>query len=229
MKVLATSGGMSSINPHYTFNYSQPEEYHFSHDSVFLSRRIFEQMSEVDLNSTRALDICSGSGIVGMDFLFHRRQAEQSVPSYFDFLEIQDEYRNHFVENKNRLGPINTQFEFVHRNYNDLLSKEFKEKYDLIVSNPPYFFTWQGKLSPSEFKNRCRFFIDSDLKNLLLGISHSLKKSGSSYMLLRDLPEHRWNVITEAERICEGLLNIHILGDVRGTHFVKLTPLVSIF
>ena len=215
---------MSSINPHYTFNYSQPEEYHFSHDSVFLSRRIFEQMSDVNLKDTRALDICSGSGIVGMDFLFHRRQAGQSLPGQFDFLEIQDEYRPHFLENQIRMGPLEIEFNFVHRNYNDLLLPEFKNSYDLIVSNPPYFFTWQGKLSPSEFKNRCRFFIDSDLKNLLLGIGSALKKSGTSYMLLRDLPEHRWNVLTEAEKICEDVLKIHLLGDVRGTHFVKLTP-----
>ncbi len=216
---------MSSINPHYTFNYSQPEDYHFSHDSVFLSRRIFEQMSEVNLKDAKALDICSGSGIVGMDFLFHRRAAQQSVPVHFDFLEIQEEYRSHFSENQKRLGPIETEFNFVQRNYNDLLTSEFKNSYDLIVSNPPYFFTWQGKLSPSEFKNRCRFFIDSDLKNLLLGIGNSLKTTGLSYMLLRDLPEHRWNVLIEAEKICAGVLNIHLLGDVRGTHFIKLTPI----
>ncbi len=214
---------MSSINPHYTFNYSQPKEYHFSHDSVFLSRRIFEQMPTVDLTEARALDICSGSGIVGLDFLFHRREAGESVPARFDFLEIQDDYRPHFSENIKRLGPIKTEFNFLQHNYNDLLNPEFEKTYDLILSNPPYFFTWQGKLSPSEFKNRCRFFIDSDLKNLLLGIANSLKKSGVSYMLLRDLPEHKWNVMTEAEKFCHGKLNIELLGDVRGTHFVRLT------
>ncbi len=215
---------MSSINPHYTFNYSQPDEYHFSHDSVFLSRRIFEHLSDVDLTSFRGLDICSGSGIVGMDLLFHRREAGQSMPTSFDFMEIQDAYRPHFEENVKRFGPLDTSLHFVNRNYNDLQTPEFEKKYDLIVTNPPYFFTWQGKLSPSEFKNRCRFFIDSDLKNLLLGIAAGLKETGVSYLLLRDLPEHKWNVLEEAQKICNGYLNVTVLGDVRGTHFLKLTP-----
>jgi tRNA1Val (adenine37-N6)-methyltransferase len=215
---------MSTINPHYTFHYSQPEAYHFSHDSVFLSRRIFEQLADSDLTDFRGLDICSGSGIIGMDFLFHRREENQSLPRLFDFLEIQDSYIPHFEENVKRLGPIPTQLNFLNRNYDDLQTPEFIGVYDLILSNPPYFFTWQGKLSPSEFKNRCRFFIDSDLKNLLLGIASGLKPTGSSYLLLRDLPEHKWDVIAEARKICTGKLELTVLGDVRGVHFIRLNP-----
>lgn len=216
---------MSSINNFPTFHYSQPPEYHFSHDSVFLARRVFERTEDLDLSGARALDICSGSGIVGLDYLFHRKMAARSVPADFDFLEIQDAYLPHFEENTRRLDLPATRFHFVHRNYDDLLTPAFARRYDFILSNPPYFFAWQGKLSPSEFKNRCRFFIDSDLKNLLLGIGASLKETGVAYMLLRDLPEHKWYVMDEATKIGAGKLAIELLGDVRGTHFVKLKPL----
>ncbi len=215
---------MSSINEHYTFHYSQPSEYRLSHDSVFLARQSFEQLTAANLENKRALDICAGSGIIGMDFLFHRRQAGQTLPAIFDFIEIQDVYREHFLENQKRLGPLPTQLNFLNQNYNDLQLPEFADAYDLILSGPPYFLTWQGKLSPSEFKNRCRFFIDSDLQNFFLGISHSLKKTGSAYILLRDLPEHKWDVLAEARRICANRLQLDILGDIRGTHFVRLHP-----
>ncbi|MBV2168118.1 MAG: hypothetical protein KUL82_05355 [Bdellovibrio sp.] len=62
---------MSSINPHYTFHYSQPEEYRFSHDSVMLARKVFERVSASAMENWRGLDLCSGCGIVGLDFLFH--------------------------------------------------------------------------------------------------------------------------------------------------------------
>lgn len=218
---------MSSVNPHYTFNYSQPEEYRLSHDSVFLSRQVFEKLESVDLSGTTALDLCAGAGVVGMDFLFHRRSNHQTLPKEFDFLEIQDVYIPHFTENKNRLGLLPMDLNFVLRNYNDLQTEEFHHKYDLILSAPPYFLPTHGKLSPSQFKNRCRFFIDSDLQNLLLGIHHSLKKTGLAYILLRDLPEHKYNIIREAEMICAGRLKFSVLGDIRGTHFVELKPLLS--
>lgn len=218
---------MSSVNPYYTFNYSQPEEYRLSHDSVFLARQVFERLAGIDLSGTKAIDICAGSGVVGMDFLFHRRAEKQNLPQEFDFLDVQEIYCSHFEENKKRLGELPTELRFVLKNYNELQKSEFHERYDLILSAPPYFLTTQGKLSPSEFKNRCRFFIDSDLRHLLLGVHCSLKSTGSAFLLLRDLPEHKYDIIHEAENICSGLLKLSILGDIRGTHFVELTRIKS--
>ncbi len=216
---------MSSINPHYTFNYSQPEEYRLSHDSVFLARQVFERLEGLDLSTSTALDICAGAGVVGMDFLYHRREAQQTVPAVFDFLEVQEVYAPHFMENKKRLGAIQTKINFELRNYNDLQTEEYRQKYDLIISAPPYFLPTQGKLSPSSFKNRCRFFIDSDLKNLLLGIHSSLKTKGMAFLLLHDLPEHKMDMIAEAQSICHEKLEFSILGNIRGTHFIGLKQL----
>lgn len=215
----------SSINSSYTFNYSQPSEYQLSHDSVFLAQKVFECLSVVDLENKQALDICAGCGVVGMDFLFHRRIRGLTVPGTFDFLEVQRTYLEHFYENVIRLGPIDSKLNFLNINYNELQNNQYAQRYDLIVCNPPYFQVNQGRLSPNQFKNRCRFYIDSDLKNLLFGIAVSLKQTGSCYILLRDLHQHGWNTITEAKKISKGRLQIEIIEEVRRAYILRLQHL----
>lgn len=213
---------MSTVNTHFTFNYSQPEEYRFSHDSVFLARQAFEISEGVDLAGKSALDIGAGSGIVGLDFLFHRKVAGLSVPAQFDFLEVQEVYKPHFEINKNASGLNEISINFLHANYDSLMSAAHFQKYDLVLANPPYFLPHQGLLSPSEFKNRCRFFIDSDPDSLLLGIANALTPDGQAYILMKDRSQHGWNVLIEAEKVCGGILEIEKLDDIRGTFFLRL-------
>ncbi len=213
---------MSTVNTHFTFNYSQPEEYRFSHDSVFLARQAFEISRGLCLEGKTALDIGAGSGIVGLDFLYHRKVEGLTLPRHFDFLEIQEIYRPHFEINRKTSGLEGVQF--VHQNYEALQQREYFQAYDLIVANPPYFLPAHGLMSPSEFKNRCRFFIDSDFSSLLLGIHNTLKSNGEAYILMKDLPQHGWNVLAEAEKITGGKLKIEQLGDIRSTLFLRLSP-----
>lgn len=213
---------MSSINPHFTFNYSQPEDYRFSHDSVFLARQVFELFSSKEIQNLRGLDLCSGCGIIGLDFIFHCQKEWGVAPKSFDFLEVQEVYHNHFIENVARLNAQDSELHFVNKNYTVLQGESYSKKYDLILCNPPYFFSHQGTLSPSEFKNRCRFFIDSGFAELLQGLSASLADDGKAYLLLRDLQEHGWNSLQEAQAILKDSLHLDLLGDIRGTHFVRL-------
>lgn len=215
---------MSSINPHYTFHYSQPEEYRFSHDSVMLARKVFEQVSANSMESLRGLDLCSGCGIVGLDFLFHSRKEKGTTPAVFDFVEVQGIYRQHFEENLKRLGPISTRTRFLNTNYNQMLQDQsFFGSYDLIVSNPPYFRVGQGKLSPSEFKNRCRFFMDSDFATLLQAIKKALSPQGKAYLLLRDLDDHGWDAFSESQNLLAPTFKIEKVDDIRGTALVCIS------
>lgn len=233
---------MSSINSFYTFEYSQPEAYRFSHDSVFLARKVFEFCSELyskeTLSSLRGLDLCAGCGIVGLDFIFHCKKAWNVTPSSFDFIEVQDVYYDHFQENLRRLGSIDSHLNFINKNYSELSSNRrlgvatsqvesasasYISGYDLILCNPPYFRPGQGKMSPSEFKNRCRFFIDSDFNTLLKAIENSLNPNGKSYVLLRNLEEHGWNAFKEAQSILSSSVKIEKLEDIRGTGLVRIS------
>ena len=218
---------MSTINPYYTFEYSQPSEYRFSHDSVFLARQIFELFSAEKIKALRALDLCAGCGIIGLDFLFHAHKELGVTPRSMDFLEIQEIYQPHFTTNKNRLGPIDCEIRFLQENYLVLTDREFYQNYDLILCNPPYFFPEMGRPSPSDFKNRCRFFIDSDFPSLLSGIANALAPSGQAYILVRDLPQHGWDSQKEIKSLLDPSCEASLLGDIRGTHLVRITKTTS--
>lgn len=213
---------VTSINPYFTFNYSQPEDYHFSHDSVFLARRVFELVAGRLSPQSLVLDLCSGCGIVGLDFGFHCQKELDFAPSC-DFVEVQETYQPHFIENVRRLAPDNPQsLRFLSENYAALQSPQYANRYDVVLCNPPYFRIGQGKTSPSEFKNRCRFFIDSDFPTLLRTLVHTLRETGEAYILLRDLSDHSTDPLAEARRELAQTAQINVLRDIRGTALVRI-------
>ncbi len=212
---------MSSINLHYTLDYSQPEEYRFSHDSVFLARQVFELTQNKNLESFKVLDLCAGCGVVGLDFLFHRLKNKLTLPTETDFIEVQNVYQNHFNRNIFLLNSHfnqNLNLNFLSFNYVKLQSAMYFNRYDLVICNPPYFRLGHGVLSKSEFKNRCRFFIDSNFENLLKSINNCTKKDAEVYILLNSLDEHGIDVKSELNRV---LINFEIrkLGLIRNTDF----------
>lgn len=216
---------MSSINPHYTFQYSQPEEYRFSHDSVFLARRAFELERENLQSDLRVLDLCSGCGIVGLDFLFHAREAGGPLPMHADFLDVQDVYREHFDRNVQHSGFKNLNLKFKAMNYTSLTP----ESYDLILCNPPYFRKGQGRLSPQSFKSRCRFFLDASSAELWSAAAKALKPGGRAYLLVKEGSNHGHNslheihsALQEYNKATDRVVGLELVDYIRGTPLVKL-------
>lgn len=214
---------MSSINLFPTFHYSQPEDYHFSHDSVFLARRVFEFLQKHSMTPISILDLCAGCGVIGLDLLFHLRANQCLVPSFFDFIDVQASYAVHFEENLRRLGSIQTQCRFINRNYSDQSAGEPEVKYDLIVCNPPYFSKDQGKWPASDLKLRSRFFVDSDLPNLIQFLFQKLAPAGSAFVLIRNHLDHGKNQSDRLETLCNGKLKVVWMDAIRGTDVVRLT------
>ena len=211
---------MTTINAYYTFAYSQPEEYRFSHDSVFLARQAFEYVKGQNQGNWRGLDICAGSGIIGLDFLFHCQNEKKQNLKSFSFLEVQEIYHPHFQKNV-ATSQVQTPCHWLQQNYEVLQTAEHHEKYDLILCNPPYFRVGQGKMSPSEFKNRCRFFIDSNFERLMKGIENALAPKGVAFLLLRDLQEHKWSPFAELHELLP-LCTFENLEPIRGTDCILI-------
>lgn len=218
---------MTSINPHFTFQYAQPEDYRFSHDSVFMARRVYEDLVTLNMQPKTALDLCAGCGIIGLDLLFHLKNYTEKIES-FDFLEVQNEYGSFFQKNcqtlKSEFADFKTELNFLNLNYESVLNEErFKAAYDLIVCNPPYFLPTQGKLSDNQFKNRCRFFIDSNLKSLVQFIEYSLAPKASAYLIFHDLKDHKINLLQEIQSLISAQLHLEILHPIRKSEFLRLT------
>lgn len=216
---------MSSINSFPTFKYSQPESYHFSHDSVFLAREIFDlHHNEIKNPDYKILDLCAGCGIVGMDLLFHQLK-ESTFSGEVDFLEIQDVYLIHFKKNKQSLQNCfpeqSLKLNWIQKNYAEI---ENHKKYDLILSNPPYFLKSNGVLSDNEFKNRCRFFIDSGWVEMLMFMQISLKENGKAYFLIRDELK---KIIEKEAYFNASLPKVRFISQIRGTWIASLQNFVS--
>lgn len=214
---------MSSINSFPTFNYSQPEEYHFSHDSVFLARRVFEFVRDKSASPKMALDLCAGCGVIGLDLLFHLRKESLECVQVIDFLEVQEQYLTYFQENLRRLGDIKAECRFINANYSQIKNSDLQATYDLIVCNPPYFSKARGRLPGSDLKLRSRFFVDSDLQTLFEFIYQKLLSNGDAFVLVRDQSDHGYNQLEAVRQLCAEKLKVHILEDVRGTHLVHLS------
>lgn len=210
-----------SKNSIYTYDYFQPKDYRFSLDSVFLAQIIARKYFDLPNKSElKILDLCAGCGIIGLELALHLK----ALP-YIDFLEVQSIYQEYFEKNVEMIFPEDQKkrLRFHNQNYDELIKVENSlGKYDLIVSNPPYFFLGEGLLSPNEFKNRCRFFIDSNFENLINAIFNSLKDDGNAYLLLRPGDHHGRNGLDMIREILASRGRCEIIDNVRGTDVVRI-------
>lgn len=215
----------------FTIEYSQPAEYRFSLDSVEAPRAIAAWVDSPEGipvfpgdRELRILDLCAGSGVMGLELAFHL-----SRPLHIDFIEVQAVYREHFEINLRRLQDVKTArgekltAAWVEMNYENLARDFFRDSYDLIVANPPYFVPEQGSPSPSDFKNRCRFFLDSTPEKLWDVTLHALRPGASAFLLLRPLDAHGLDLFAELERRLRYQARVEKWQDVRGTHLARIT------
>lgn len=162
--------------------YLQPTFYHFSDDSIWLVEKAIEQIRNIN-REISVLDLGAGCGIVGIELaLKHTKNIR------ICFLEKQSEFQPFLEENINNfISEVETKTYIK-----DIQNFDTKYKYDLIISNPPYFESGKGRPSPSLNRNTCRTFQEVGLIQWFELASRFINKGGRFIFLVHESnQEHR--------------------------------------
>jgi tRNA1Val (adenine37-N6)-methyltransferase len=154
-------------------DYFQPPFYRFTTDSIWLADTAAQKFKS-SKQKIKVLDICSGSGVIGLEILQKRQDVEA-----LDFIEIQADFIPYFEKNR-ELFAKETKVNFHHKDIRDF---ETDKKFDLIVCNPPYFLKGSGLIPDDARREICRF-ADANFEEILLNKArHLLTNEGQFYFL----------------------------------------------
>jgi tRNA1(Val) A37 N6-methylase TrmN6 len=135
-----------------------------------------------------ALEVGTGCGIISMLALYKKKFAK------IVGMEIQEKLSRLARLNAEKNG-FNRQFQPVHGDFNERY-KDFSG-IKTIFSNPPFFETHRGRLSPNEEIRDAKTETKLKLKDLLIKSRAILGKESSLYLIL---PYDRWNDLIKISR-----------------------------
>lgn len=209
----------------FTYLYSQPDEYRYSLDSIEFMWRLGMVLKEVQGKAQlRVLDLCAGCGVLGFELNFWLREKISSLT----FVEMQTEYAVHLQKNRHITQTQDKNVTICTTNFRDLPRLEsFRQTFDLIVCNPPYFREQTASLGKSSFRNRCHFLIEGSFVELCEAIFYSLAQDGEAFVLLKDLTAQGVDQLAELRTHANENFTAEVMGIVRGTPVVRIRPLKS--
>lgn len=130
--------------------------------------------SNIDHNPFSILDIGAGTGIVSLML------AQRSNSEVIDAIEIDDLAYEQCVSNFENSPWVDRLFCY-HASFQEF-AEEIDDKYDLIVSNPP-FYTTQYK-SENTQRDLARFEDALPFEHLIYGVSKLLEQSGKFIIVI---------------------------------------------
>ena len=153
------------------------EGHSITSDSAFLVETISDQIINNNIN---LLELGSGNGIISI-MLSH----------YHPKWEIMGiEIQKHLVEiSRDNAKLSQTSPSFIEA---DLRTFTSSQKYDLIISNPPYFPKYMGKISPIQERAISRHEITCNMMDILECVKRNLENCGNAFILY---PQNRWDDI----------------------------------
>ncbi len=122
-------------------------------------------------NATTILDIGTGSGLIAL-MLAQRSNAQ------IDALEIDKDACKQSLDNISK-SPFKDRIHVIHADFSDFMTNK---KYDLIVSNPPYFSN--SLQAPDRQRNLARHDFALPLETLMSGSKALLNPGGKIALIL---------------------------------------------
>lgn len=145
----------------------------FGIDSVILSD--FAKNIKVD---SKVVDLGTGSGVIGL-LLCKKTKLKEIIG-----VEIQDNVAE-MAERSIKLNGLENKFKIFKANIKELFEKKMleKNKYDVVVMNPPYKEAGTGKTNENECKLIARHEVKATLLDFIKTASELLKDRGELYIV----------------------------------------------
>ncbi|TNF03676.1 MAG: hypothetical protein EP326_02195 [Deltaproteobacteria bacterium] len=185
-----------------SLNYSQPDSYHFSEDSILLAKYVSRN---IKICAHKVLDLGAGCGVVGIEY----SKIAKNPPVEITFVEKQEVFREHLDSNLKLLPE-----EIVSRVFLQDVKKLNASEFDLIISNPPYYNPQKGRLSENEIQNNCRFTTMLSPYELCSSIFQHLNPVGEAWVLVGNSKEQNHSITEfihpelEVQEFKEGVFSI---------------------
>lgn len=154
--------------------YQSPNGQSVTSDTAFIVETVLQEFPNLEAD---VLELGSGNGIISVMLKNYRKKWEMTG------LEIQPQLAELSQQNAELM-----QFEIDFRN-GDLKDFAAPDKFDMIVSNPPYFPVQDGRISPIEERAISRHEINCNMRDVLNSVKNNLKHSGVAFLIY---PESRW-------------------------------------
>ena len=153
-------------------------------DTAFMVETVLHKFKQKRLS---VLELGSGNGIISIMLAYY-------CPTWkITGIDIQPHLVKLAKENS-RLAEVNTAFLC-----SDLKSFSTKEKFNLIISNPPYYVKTDGKISPIRERAISRHEVMCSMYDVLKAVKRNLTSEGKAYLLY---PMSRINeLLVSAKRV----------------------------
>lgn len=162
-------------------------------------------LTSLENNPQTFLDIGAGTGLIALML------AQRSVAEQIDAIEIDEDAYEQCVENFENSPWADRLFCF-HASLDEFAEEMEGEKYDLIVSNPPFFIPNEREVNLPENRKKARFYDSLPFEDLVGYASQLLSENGELAVVIPFAEEVRFLGLAK-----QFGLFLHRITRVRGT------------